>query len=587
MLQTLLESKRAGELLASLSLPRARSSPAHQLGGVIQAQQQSHLAGAMQLQHAQSKAQAAQYHAQLQHAQAQVQAAAAPGKKSPRTPRKPADERPGVTRDGKTSPDLPQGLDKMLSSTMKVLHSEENKNTPLLPFPRRSPHSRARAEQQQQQQQQQQRQSPAAAVPLTLHVHPALPGGHPYIVQQLGQPAGPFQSLPSFSEWSAAPAEAAAAAAAGQPPLLYVPPPHATPPGPAGAAAAKGKRPAAKRKPKAAAGAGVKKNSKPAKAKAKASPRGEKRKAVKSTSKYRGVTHHCRTGRWEAHIWEDGKQVYLGGFNKEDQAALAHDLVAIKCRGPGANLNFDFKNYERNLPQLESVTKDELILSLRRQSRGDAKGSSRFRGVTKHQKGKWEARIGQSIGKKYRYLGLFKEEEDAARAYDTEAVKQRGLEAITNFPLRNYVGLLQADEQLFLKQRGGVAPTKDEAAQFYKAREQPAHGGAPLGAAAPPAAAAAPAPQTVARAPVSGPLESLMGSLEAPKAPTPAPARAFGPLPGGDPLGPLVDLFDASPRQLMLESPNKVLAGLVLPELDGKDAPPGAMELGPHFLRHL
>ena len=84
MLQTLLESKRAGELLASLSLPRARSSHAHQLGGVIQAQQQSHLAGAMQLQHAQFQAQAAQYHAQLQHAQAQAQAqaAAAPGTES-------------------------------------------------------------------------------------------------------------------------------------------------------------------------------------------------------------------------------------------------------------------------------------------------------------------------------------------------------------------------------------------------------------------------------------------------------------------------------------------------------------------------
>jgi hypothetical protein len=32
-------------------------------------------------------------------------------------------------------------------------------------------------------------------------------------------------------------------------------------------------------------------------------------RGVRSTSKYRGVTHHCRTGRWEAHIWETGKQV--------------------------------------------------------------------------------------------------------------------------------------------------------------------------------------------------------------------------------------------------------------------------------------
>jgi hypothetical protein len=32
-------------------------------------------------------------------------------------------------------------------------------------------------------------------------------------------------------------------------------------------------------------------------------------KGTKPTSAYRGVTHHVRTGRWEAHIWLDGKQV--------------------------------------------------------------------------------------------------------------------------------------------------------------------------------------------------------------------------------------------------------------------------------------
>lgn len=32
-------------------------------------------------------------------------------------------------------------------------------------------------------------------------------------------------------------------------------------------------------------------------------------KGGRSTSTYRGVTHHIRTGRWEAHIWECGKQV--------------------------------------------------------------------------------------------------------------------------------------------------------------------------------------------------------------------------------------------------------------------------------------
>jgi AP2 domain len=41
---------------------------------------------------------------------------------------------------------------------------------------------------------------------------------------------------------------------------------------------------------------------------------------IRSTSKYRGVTHHCRTGRFESHIWDSGKQVYLGGFDTEEQA---------------------------------------------------------------------------------------------------------------------------------------------------------------------------------------------------------------------------------------------------------------------------
>lgn len=49
---------------------------------------------------------------------------------------------------------------------------------------------------------------------------------------------------------------------------------------------------------------------------------GGDRRGVRSTSRFRGVTHHCRTGRWESHIWEASKQIYLGGFDSEEQAAL-------------------------------------------------------------------------------------------------------------------------------------------------------------------------------------------------------------------------------------------------------------------------
>ena len=52
------------------------------------------------------------------------------------------------------------------------------------------------------------------------------------------------------------------------------------------------------------------------------------------------MTHHCRTGRFEAHIWEEGKQIYLGGFATEEQAALAYDIAAVRCRGEEAMTNF-------------------------------------------------------------------------------------------------------------------------------------------------------------------------------------------------------------------------------------------------------
>lgn len=88
------------------------------------------------------------------------------------------------------------------------------------------------------------------------------------------------------------------------------------------------------------------------------------------------------------------------------------------------------------------MTKEELVQQLRRQGKGSNQNSSRYRGVTKHQKGKWEARIGQVVGRKYKYLGLYLTEKEAAIAYDRAAVAARGMSAQTNFEITNYVELL-------------------------------------------------------------------------------------------------------------------------------------------------
>jgi len=57
------------------------------------------------------------------------------------------------------------------------------------------------------------------------------------------------------------------------------------------------------------------------------------RKAKSFSSKYRGVTHHKRDGRWLARAWLDGKIVNLGSFKTERKAARVVKRKYIEVYG--------------------------------------------------------------------------------------------------------------------------------------------------------------------------------------------------------------------------------------------------------------
>jgi hypothetical protein len=60
----------------------------------------------------------------------------------------------------------------------------------------------------------------------------------------------------------------------------------------------------------------------------------------KTSSRYVGVSFHKKKGKWMAVIGHKGKNIWLGRFDNEIEAAKAYDAAAKKYYGEFARLNF-------------------------------------------------------------------------------------------------------------------------------------------------------------------------------------------------------------------------------------------------------
>lgn len=68
-------------------------------------------------------------------------------------------------------------------------------------------------------------------------------------------------------------------------------------------------------------------------------------------TRYRGVSWEARRGKWRARISIGGRDVYLGSFEHERDAAHAYDRTARSAFGVFARLNFP-----DSVPQIEGAT---------------------------------------------------------------------------------------------------------------------------------------------------------------------------------------------------------------------------------------
>lgn len=131
-------------------------------------------------------------------------------------------------------------------------------------------------------------------------------------------------------------------------------------------------------------------------------------------SPYRGVRFHKQSGRWDARIKLDKREISLGYYPAPDDAARAYNLAAKILHGEFAQLND-----ADGPPPRQSF------------------GVSGYRGVYPYNNSGTFKAVHLNVS-----LGIFANPEDAARAYDEAVISKSGHFARLNFPLDALKGII-------------------------------------------------------------------------------------------------------------------------------------------------
>lgn len=123
------------------------------------------------------------------------------------------------------------------------------------------------------------------------------------------------------------------------------------------------------------------------------------------------------TKKYEAHVW-DSRQIFLGSYAYEEQAAMAVDLAALKIHGPRwSALNFPLSMYRNEVDQMGDMSLDDIIGMVRQQAKAGNKlvqwSEGAGAGATMEA---WELDLSACIYRDVVILGMYGSEKEAIQA---------------------------------------------------------------------------------------------------------------------------------------------------------------------------